>query len=794
MVTISMYGQYINISGRIVTEKGTPISKAKVFTSKTNITFTDAQGNYSLSIPKNTNITLEIEHPDFNFISQPIQASSNDIVLDISLKALVEKEIPEIIFKGTRKSSDLTTKQIDIQNINKMPSISGGIEEILNTAFVSTADELSSFYRVRGGNYDENLVYLNGVEIYKPLTVRSGQQEGMSIINPNMVSTVNFSAGGFEARYGDKMSSVLDINYRRPKKFESILEASLLGGSATIGFADKNQKFSGIGGIRYRNTDMILNTMNGDTNFNPEYFDAQTFLKYEFNPKWNISFLGIYSSNNFEMVPKTREVEFGTLTHPIKINVAYNGKEKDKYRTLNGTFSLQFKPIHKWIFALDGYAFHSKEKEYFDISSGYLIRDFDTETGEMVPSYNYGGQIDHGRNNLDMFVTGTQLKTQYSITVNSILEAGIKYQNEDIRNLMNQWQLIDSIDYSIPHPISPPGELDSSDLILNNSRNANNKLSSNRLNGYLQYTTKFMWNNTRILINAGIRVSHWDFNGKTDFSPRAQIGIKPNWDIDMLFRFATGFYYQPPFYKEAMRLDGSLNENIKSQRSVHFILGNDYEFTMLKKRPFKLTTEIYYKKLDDLIPYFVDNVRIIYSGENNSKGYAYGIDARLNGEFVPGAESWISVSYGRTKENIDGKGYIPRPTDPKFKVGLFFQDYMKEYPQLKASVNLVYASGLPNGAPLFSDPYKYQTKLSDYKRADVGLTYVFVDQGLNKAKKSSSLKKLKELSLGLEIFNVFDIKNTISNQWIRDINSSFSYAVPNKSTGRFFNVKLNVKF
>lgn len=793
MVTLTMQGQFITLSGKISNEKGNPVSNAQVSISLTNKTHTDVQGQYSLTIPENQKTTLEIEHPDFNFLAKEIPPSSTNIILNISLKTLTGKEIPEVIFQGIHKSNDITSNSINIKDVNNLPSVSGGVENILNTAFVSTANELSSFYRVRGGNYDENLVYINGVEIYKPLTIRSGQQEGMSIINPNMVSSVNFSAGGFEASYGNKMSSVLDITYRHPKKFETSLEASLLGGALTTGFADKKQKFSGIAGIRYRNTNMILNTMNKDTNFNPEFFDGQTYLQYEFNPKWNLSFLGGYSSNNFEMVPKTREVEFGTLSHPIKVNIAYNGKEKDKYRTMNGSLSLRFKPSKKWIFSLDGYTFRSKEKEYFDITSGYIIRDIDDETGEMIPSFNSGGQIDHGRNNVDMLVTGAQFKTEYSLSVNTALEAGIKYQNEDIRNLMNQWQLIDSTGFSIPRPVPPPGDLDTSDLVLNNFRRANNTLKSNRVNGYLQYTTKFMWNDTRILVNTGLTASYWDFNKKTDINPRAQIGIKPNWDIDMLFRFATGFYYQSPFYKEAMRLDGSLNKNIKSQRSIHFILGNDYEFTMLKKHPFKLTTEIYYKKLDDLIPYFVDNVRVIYTGENNSKGYAYGIDARLNGEFVPGAESWVSVSYGRTKENIDGKGYIPRPTDPKFKVGLFFQDYMKQYPQLKASVNLVYASGLPNGAPLFSDPYQYRTTLSDYKRADVGLTYIFVDQVMNKVKRGSYLSKLKGLSLELEIFNVFDIRNTISNQWIRDVNSSLSYAVPNKSTGRFFNVKLHVK-
>ncbi|WP_295841222.1 TonB-dependent receptor [uncultured Apibacter sp.] len=792
MISFTAWGQTIKISGKVEDKQRNPIQGAHVYSNYGQHSISDRSGYYSLQLPIYTTVVMTVEHDNFVKDSINVDIKDIDIVADFKLKK--EKVLPEIIFKGTRKkSSDLSMHHIAVNNIENTPTLSGGVEEILNTVFVSTASELSSLYRVRGGNYDENLVYINGVEVYKPLTVRSGQQEGMSIINPAMVSSINFSAGGFESRYGDKMSSVLDILYRKPLKFETDLEASLLGGGATFGYADKKQKFSGLLGARYRNTDLILNTFDGDTDFNPEYFDIQTFLQYKLATKWNLSFLGNYASNDYEMVPKKREVEFGTLNQPIKLNVAYNGQEKDKYKTANGTLSLEFKPSNRLAFNWDGYGFHSKEQEYFDISAGYMLREADNDTGDLIPSFNTGGQINHGRNNLDMLVIGTQLKGKYKLNVNSAFEAGFQYQREDIRNIKNEWMLIDSAGYSIPRPIFPPGNLDESDLVLLHHVSANNKLKSNRINGYLQYITKFFWNRTRVLINAGVRATHWDFNGETNISPRAQIAIKPDWEIDMLFRFATGFYYQPPFYKEIMHLDGTLNDKIKSQRSIHFILGNDYEFKMLNKHPFKLTTEIYYKKLDDLIPYFIDNVRIVYTGENNSKGYAYGIDARLNGEFVSGAESWLSVSYGKTKESIDGRGYIPRPTDPRLKVGLFFQDYMKNYPRFKANVNLVYASGLPNGAPLYTDPYVYQTTLSDYKRADVGLTYVVVDQKMNKARLGSYWEKFKELTLGFEIFNVFDVRNTISNEWIRDVNSTSYYAVPNKLTGRFFNVKLNVK-
>lgn len=808
IITVCLWSQSITLSGKIIDKEGKPLIGAKISITDSTIQYSDSLGLYSIAIPKDRSFTISIQKNNFEPVEKIIESTSINLTQNFSLASLVNNDkieyhssLEPVIFVGKKQPSDLTSVELDVSHLNYMPSLGSGVEGLLNTFAVSTASELSSNYRVRGGNYDENLVYINGVEIYRPLTLRSGQQEGMSIINPNMVSTINFSAGGFESRYGDKMSSVLDITYKLPKEFETSLEASLLGGGITLGFVDKKdqnkQKLTGIVGARYRNTNLILNTFDGDTNFNPEYFDVQTFIQYKISSFWKLSFLGNYSSNHFKMEPKSREVEFGTLNNPIHLNVTYQGDEKDKYQTMNGTLALQFNPNAKWAFNLDTYAFHSKEKESFDITSAYRLYENDTETGSSIPTFGIGGQVDHGRNNLDLLVAGLHLKTKYKISLNSNLEAGIQYQREDTRNLKNEWQVLDSLGYSIPRKFFPPGEIDNSDLVLNYHTAANNHLKANRISGYLQYTTKFLLkDDTRVLINTGIRGTYWDFNGETNLSPRAQIAVKPSWNLDMLFRFATGFYYQPPFYKEAMHLDGTLNKNIKSQRSLHFIVGNDFEFKMFKNRPFKLTTEIYYKKMDNLIPYFIDNVRVIYTGENNSKGYAYGIDARLNGEFVPGAESWFSISYGRTEENIDGKGYIPRPTDPRLKLGLFFQDYMKIYPQLKASVNLVYASGLPNGAPLFTDPYQYQTKLSDYKRADIGLTYVFVDQFLNKAKKGSTWEKFKDFSLGLEIFNVFDIKNTISNQWIRDINSpqSIYYAVPNRLTGRFFNLKLNARF
>ena len=398
-----------------------------------------------------------------------------------------------------------------------------------------------------------------------------------------------------------------------------------------------------------------------------------------------------------------------------------------------------------------------------------------------------GSQIDHARNNFDALVVGIQHKGKYKINANNSIEWGAKFQQEDIRDLLNEWQMIDSAGYAVSNPKLGEG------FQLNYYSNAKNKLNTNRISGYAQYTTKFLWNETKFFVNIGARSTYWDYNNETTFSPRGQIAFKPNWKKDMLFRFASGIYYQPPFYREIRRLDGTLNPNIKSQQAIHFILGHDYEFTWMN-RPFKLTTEAYYKILNNLNPYFIDNVRIRYTADNNSEGYAYGIDMRLFGQFVPGIDSWFSASYARAYQNIDHRGNIPLPTDPRFKVSAFFQDYMDFLPSFKVNVNLVYASGLPNGAPQYTDPYDYVSYLQDYKRVDIGFVKEFVNQKDLKPSSSSIFHKFKEVSVGLDVFNIFDIRNQISNTWITDVATAKVYGVPNRLTGRFLNLKLNFKF
>lgn len=784
-----LFAQTAQISGKIVDENKKPIDKAEITVANKSY-FTNENGDFKIDIPSNQSVTVTFNHNNYLSYAQTVSLrDKNKKQLFIQLVPDKNKAIEldeAVITFQSNSNKPLQSTSLSAAQMQQGPSLTGGVTDLLKTLpFVNSNTELSSQYMVRGGNYDENLIYVNGMEVYKPQLIRSGQQEGLGFVNPNMTEFINFSAGGWEAKYGDKMSSVLDVTYKRPQKLEGQLEASLMGGSATVGGASKNKKLSAIVGARYQNRNLVLNTLKGDTNFNPQYYDVQTNINYKLNDKWNIAFLGTVSRSRYEMFPIKRDTYINRSDNPLLLTVYYNGKEDDKYGTETGNLSFTYKPNSKVDLALDVFAYHSKEQEYFDIQGSYFISEVDKK-GNATSTTDLGSQLDHARNNFDALVTGIQHKGKYKINVNNNIEWGLKYQQEDIRDLWNEWQVIDSAGYVVtPTP--------SNGLNLQYYVNSKNNIKTNRISGYAQYTGKYMWNDTKVFFNAGLRTTYWDFNNETDISPRAQIAVKPDWKSDMLFRFSTGIYYQPPFYREIRRLDGSLNDKVKSQKSIHFIAGNDYEFKWMD-RPFKLTTELYYKILQDLNPYYVDNVRIRYTADNNSKGYAYGLDMRLYGQFVPGIDSWFSASYARAYQNIDNRGNIPLPTDPRFKFSAFFQDYMDFLPSFKVNVNMVYASGLPNGAPQFSDPYDYQTTLSAYKRVDIGFIKELVNQKELKPSKGTFWSNFKEVSIGVDVFNVFDIKNQISNSWIRDVNSPAVYTMPNYLTGRFFNAKINFKF
>ncbi len=793
---------FSQINLKVLDEDGKPVSEATVSYNNQDFT-TDDKGFVKIPLAESDQL-LSVQKSSFRGFNKNIKINPKvQNVNVLFVKAERETEIEEVVFqkKGKPKVTDLTSIEISAKEAQQVASLSGGVEGLLKTLpSVNSNAELSSQYMVRGGNYDENLIYINDIEIYRPFLIRNSLQEGLSIINPDMVQAINFSAGGFEAKYGDKMSSSLNIYYRQPTKFELSGEASLIGGRLTTGFASKDKKLSAMISGRYRNTNLVLNTLNEDTDFNPQYMDFQTYINYKLNDKWGFSFIGYWSKNDYEMIPKVKEVEFGTLQSPLKLSVFYSGKEDDKYKNMMGTASINFKPNKKWAFTLDNFAYQNREREYYSIASGYLLQTFDPVTGEPVASYDVGGQIDHARNDLMVKTYGTQFKTKFSPDINTDFEVGLKFEKENLRDFTNEWQLVDSLGYNTPRNYVDPGTLDPSQLRLRYSISGANHIEPTRISGYAQYSKKFYWGENRVFVNAGVRAAHWDFNDETIISPRGQIAVKPNWDMDMLFTVSGGVYYQAPFYKEIKDVNGMFNPDIKSQRSIQIILKNDYEFKMAE-RPFKLTTEAYYKKLDNLIPYYLDNVRIRYSGKNNSEGYAYGVDTRLFGEFVPGVDSWISASYARVYENIDDQGYIPRPTDPRFRFSMFYQDYMPKFPSMRVNLTLVYANGLPSGTPIsldefgkpdFEAPYNYQRTLPSYKRVDIGLSKVFIDQKDNKVN-GGFWGNFRELTLGVQIFNAFNISNTVANQWVNDVNSGYNYPVPVRLTGRFFNVKLEFK-
>lgn len=779
--------QNATVKGQVIDEFQFPLFDVMV-TSENESVYTDGNGNFQIAVPagQETQITFELEgRASF---TENLNLNDGEIKeIGVQLVALERTvALDQAVIFQTKTEKPIHSISFDPAEMETITGLTGGVTEMLGSLpMVSSGSELTSQYRVRGGNYDENLIYVNGIEIYKPQLIRSGEQEGLGFVNPSMTDAVNFSAGGWEAKYGDKMSSVLDIIYKRPKAFEASLEASLMGGNLTIGGISKNKKFSAIVGARYQDKNLVLNTLDQNSDFSPVYYDIQANLNYRFNSKWNISLLAAKTDSKFELIPKDRETKFGTLDNPMSLKVFYDGNEQDKFETETAALTLHHQPNSKLDMIIDLFGYHSKEKEYFDIYGAYLINELNAD-GSTSATYDIGSQIDHARNNFDALVLGIQHRGKYKLTVNDDLEWGIKFQREDIRDLLSEWQYLDSTGYSVPH------QFNNGNLMLNQSVYAKNFLKSNRYAGFTQYTKKFFWGDARVLVNGGIRLSYWDFNEELTVSPRAQIAIRPNWNSVMTFRFNTGIYYQPPFYREVRDLEGNLNNQVKSQRSIHFIFGHDYEFEIMN-RPFKLTSEAYYKILSDLNPYFVDNVRVRYTADNNSKGYAYGIDMRLFGEFVKGVDSWFSLSYARAMQNIDGRGNIPLPTDPRFKASIFFQDYMPMLPSFKVNVNLVYASGLPNGAPPYTDPYDYTRYLTDYKRVDIGFVKEFINQSDLKAK-GNFWKNFKELSVGIDLFNIFDIRNQISNTWVRDVNTSMIYGVPNRLTGRFVNAKIRMKF
>lgn len=793
------------IKGFVTNKQNTPIKDVAIsYTGKGTVT--DTNGYYELIIPIRKTIRITFSHVSYTKHIKKVTLRSKRILTYSPKLIALNNKLNEVIV--TNKKNDAKgIKSIDITNVKRLPGVNAGVENLLMTfAGVNNNNELSTQYNVRGGNFDENLVYVNGIEVYRPFLVRSGQQEGLSFINSNMVQNIHFSAGGFQAKYGDKLSSVLDITYKTPTEFNTQVELSLVGGSATIEGQTKNKKGSGIIGLRHRNNSLFVNSKQIETNYKPSFTDIQSYFTYQVNNKLNIGFLGNFSLNKYNYTPISRRTRFGTLINPIELIVFYNGQEKDSYLTSFGAFNASYIVNENITLNATTSLYNTQEEEYYDILASYNLGEVDSNLGsenfgEVEFSTGIGSQLNHARNDLDALITNFQLKGTYSKDNNQI-EAGIKYQTEDIKDRIREWEVIDSVGFAIrpPHHSinNQPYDPYRGSITPFQSIRATNKVTIDRVSGFAQFSRKDFLNEHQIWYNLGVRFQNWSVksngiakNSHFIFSPRAQFAIKPDWEKDMLFRISGGVYYQPPFYKELKDNLGSIHPEVKAQRSLHFVAGNDYSFTMWD-RPFKLTTEIYFKNLSNVNPYTVDNVRIRYQANNSATAYATGIDIRLNGEFVPGNESWISLGILKTQENINNQGNIARPTDQRFKLGILFQDYVPNLPDLKAYLNLVYNSGVPGGSPSYANPYQFQSRLGAYKRADLGISYIFIDK--NKKATSNWLGNFKELTAGLELFNLFDIQNSITNTWVRDVYSKTMYGIPNYMTGRVLNFKLGMQF
>ena len=772
-------GQSFTLQGKVSDQDGNPIELASIMVaSQGKITMSNLKGEFSMQLQSEDSVKVRFSMLGYKSKVRVLRRPQGKQTLQIQLSS--DNEMQEVVVQAKVQQHG-TTEEIKVEATKRNPSVSGNVvEEILQTqAGVSTHSELSSQYNVRGGTFDENSVYINNVEVYRPFLVRSGQQEGLSVINADLVESVGFSTGGFEAKYGDKMSSALDITYKRPKRTEGSITASMLGANGYLGIATK--KLTWTNGLRYKTNKYLLGSLETKGEYNPSFLDYQTYLSWQPSKRWQVDFIGNISENNYNFEPKDRETKFGTLKNVKSFKVYFDGKEKDLFRTFFGSLSITNHLTPRTDISLIASAFSTKEQQRYDIQGQYWLTQ--TETSENL---GVGTYMQHSRDYLKANVRSLKLMMQQRAG-NHRVEGALTYKIEKIEENSAEYEYRDSAGYNIPHT----GE--TLDMIY--SMRARNNLDAKRIEAYLQDTWNFKSNDsvpTLYRLNYGVRYAHWDFNGESIVSPRASLNITPGWNRNLSFRVAAGLYYQAPFYKElrdTTMINGVtyalLNKKIRSQRSIHALASMSYRFSMMN-RPFKFTAEAYYKAISRLVPYSVDNVKVTYYGDNETSGHAAGLDLKLFGEFVPGADSWLTLSVMNTSMKLNGKN-VPLPTDQRFALNLFFTDYFPGSTRWRMSLKLAYADGLPFSAPhkeLTSTPFRAPA----YKRADIGMSYRLFD---NQDGSRSSI--FRNVWLGLDCLNLFGINNVNSYYWITDI-SGQQYAVPNYLTGRQINAKISVEF
>ncbi|MDR3653344.1 MAG: carboxypeptidase-like regulatory domain-containing protein [Paludibacter sp.] len=799
----------VRVYGYVIDTNNRGIEFANVhFEHSDTGTSTNQNGFYELTMNVKDSATLIYSMVGYQTIRYTIHPQKQVIQISVELQTL-SKQMGEVNVIGQRRQTS-TLDKLDPSKFRIMPNAAGGIESYLITfAGVSSSNELSSQYNVRGGNFDENAVYVNGIEVYRPLLIRAGQQEGLSFINPDMVQNVSFSAGGFDAKYGDKMSSVLDIQYKKPTEFEASVSASLLGASAYIGTA--NKKFTQMHGIRYKTSAYLLGTLDTKAEYTPAFFDYQTYMTYQLNPKYELTFLGNFSQNSYQFIPQTRETTFGTYQTARKLTIYFDGQEKDLFRTSFGALTLNYKPIKGMKLSLLASSFYTNESETYDITGDYVLSEVKVDpdpSKQTGASLGVGEYQQHARNRLNATVSNISHLGEYEIA-NHKMQWGVTIQNEQISDKISEWERRDSAGYSLP--------LSAQQVNLYYNLKSDTTLSSWRSTAFFQDTYK--WNNDAgaFSFTGGLRANYWTFNKELLVSPRFSFSYLPHWKRDFSFRFATGVYYQAPFYKEIRdtvtdalgNVKVELNNHIKAERSLHFVLGGDYYFRA-GGRPFKFTTEAYLKLADRVISYTVDNVQIIYSGKNDAKAYTAGMDFKLNGELVPGAESWINLSLMNAMQDIIGDsyvshtydsngniltsktvypGWVPSPTEQRYTFSMLFQDYLPNNPKYKMQLKFVWSDGLPFGPPNNVE-YRTAFRTPPYRRVDIGASRVLVN-GADKVMNKSWLKHVKDIWLNVEVFNLLDFQNVNSYYWVSDISNN-QLAVPNYLTGRQLNFKVIV--
>mgnify|MGYP002623266358 CR=1 FL=1 len=779
LTSVCTMAQQFTLSGKVTDDEGNAVELATISCLEQGaVTMANIKGEYSLKLHSADSVVVKYSMVGYQTRTRVLRNPKGNQRLVVMLRPM--KALDELVVTEKRRQTT-ATEQLDTKALRQTPSTTGNaVEELVQQqAGVSTHNELSSQYNVRGGSFDENSVYINDVEVYRPLLIRSGQQEGLSVINSDMVERIGFSSGGFEAKYGDKMSSALDIHYRRPTRWEGNAQASLLGGSVFVGYGSKT--FSMSHGLRYKTNRYLLSSLETKGEYNPNFLDYQTYITYQPNQRWKLDFIGNISENHYNFKPSDRETSFGTMENVKTFKVYFDGQERDIFRTFFGTFRIQRIFTPATTLTLLGSAFHTKEQETYDIQGQYWLDD--TQTQEQL---GVGTYMEHARNYLTGNVQSLKLMVNHKTKRHNI-ESGLTMKWEKIDENSREYEMRDSSGYSIPH------QAERLDMIYTLS--SVQSVSSQRIEAYVQDTYRFQsrgekpWHFT---LNYGLRLANWSFNRETIVSPRLSIAAIPNFNEDMLFRFSTGLYYQSPFYKEmrdTTTKNGqtivALNNHIKSQQSIHFVGAFDYRFRMAD-RPFRFTAEAYFKLLNNLVPYNVQNMKVIYYGENSASGNALGLDLKLFGEFVPGTDSWLTFSLMSTHQKINGQS-IPLPTDQRWGVNLHFTDYFPGTERWKMTLRLAFADGLPFGAPHRGLEYQ-QFRAPAYKRADIGMSYL----ALGDAKTTPSLRRPR-VWLGLDGLNIFGISNVNSYYWVTDV-TNHQYAVPNYLTGRQINARVLVEF